>query len=144
MARAHNTYQFPAVMGYLLLLLLALFLVGCTGTVEKKGETTTVRVKPSEVATVVVTAPRATVEECTTGTDTTLTREELLSYATSLDGETSRVSSVSSNGCFHGNRSSETAALRDGVDLGDPVSDGGLDSLPLRLIRILKWVSSNW
>ena len=129
MARAQDTYQFPAVMGYLLLLLLALFLVGCAGSEEKKEETTTTRTEPSEVATVVVTTPQATIEGNRTGTETTLSRDGLLVSSTSLSGETARVASVSTNGGIRGSRSGETAVLRDGVSVGDPIGGAGLGYL---------------
>ena len=79
---------------------------------------------------IVVTADRTPVDPNKTGTETTLGRDELMKSATSLTGETARVASVSSNGGIRGSRSTETAVLRDGVDVGDPISGAGLGSLP--------------
>ncbi len=88
---------------------------------EESGEGTVVE----------VVADRTPIDANKSGSESTISREQLLNSTTnSVTAETARSSQVGSNGGIRGSRASEAAVLRDGVDVSDPISGGGLGSLP--------------
>ena len=77
-----------------------------------------------------------------TGTEITMGREELLTSTTnSVTADIARTSVVGGNGGVRGGRSNEAKNLRDGVDIGDPISGAALGSAPDVSILAVEQVS---